>query len=551
MTLPARADGIEGAREAIARGDWKAARAMARLSLGRRETPEGHEILGLAAWWLSDAATLFAARERAFQLYRAAGNVRRAARVAAWLDWDYRAFRGEAAVASGWLRRARRLLEGQEDSVEFGWVLVRESDAELAVDARKSAADAGQAAELGRRLHDPDLEFIALSLQGLALVAAGDVPDGMRRLDEATAAVVAGEFSDPSAAGVTCCHLIAACELVRDFDRAGQWCDRVRDYCARWDHPPLFAVCRTQYAGVLVSRGAWKEAETELESAVDELTALRPGWIALGQLRLAELRRRQGRLDEAERLFLQFEHTVEAGLGLATIALDRHRPAEAERLARRVVRALPAGNHTARAAALETLVLAAAAAGRPRGADHDLAELERVAGVVGSEAIAASARLAGGAMAAAAGDLARARDLLEDAATGFDRASAPYDALRARLQLAEVLQSQGQLDGAVAEASSAHRRAVSLGAAHLVEQALTLQRTLKSAGGARRDRRVTLTRREREVLSQVAHGLTNRQIANRLGVSEHTVHRHLGNVFTKLGLSSRAAAVAYALRSGA
>src|SRR6185369_5198412 len=117
------------------------------------------------------------------------------------------------------------------------------------------------AAALGRRHEDPDLEYLALSLEGLARVAAGEVSEGMQQLDEATAAVVAGEFSDPSAAGVTCCHLITACELVRDFDRAGQWCVRVRDYCKQWDHPPLFAVCRTQYAGVLISSGDWAAAE--------------------------------------------------------------------------------------------------------------------------------------------------------------------------------------------------------------------------------------------------------------------------------------------------
>ena len=59
-----------------------------------------------------------------------------------------------------------------------------------------------------------------------------------------------------------------------------------------------------------------------------------------------------------------------------------------------------------------------------------------------------------------------------------------------------------------------------------------------------------LTAREREVIRLVARGLSNKEIASRLGLSEHTVHRHVGNILTRLDLPSRAAAVAYAAQSG-
>ncbi|HET7040475.1 MAG TPA: LuxR C-terminal-related transcriptional regulator, partial [Gemmatimonadales bacterium] len=139
-----------------------------------------------------------------------------------------------------------------------------------------------------------------------------------------------------------------------------------------------------------------------------------------------------------------------------------------------------------------------------------------------------------------------ARDTLAEAAAGFDRAGAPYDALRARLFLAEQLQTTGELKAAAREAGTVARGAKQLGARSLERRAATLGRTTASRGGASS----RLTRREGEVLGQVAQGLTNRQIATRLGVSEHTVHRHLANIFTRLGLSSRAAAVAYAVRQG-
>ena len=537
---------IDTARIAIRKGDWNAAAQAARRSLEQGETAEGHELLGLASWWLNDADTLFSSRERAYRLYLDRGEVRRAARIATWLDWDTRAFRDEPAVANGWLRRARRLLEGHHDSAEYGWLLLREADARMPRDAVAAAAGAADAAALGRKHRDPDLEYIALSLEGLALVAAGRVAEGMQQLDEATAAVVAGEFADRSAAGVTCCHLISACELVRDFDRAGQWCVRVREYCRRWDHPALFTVCRTQYAGVLVSSGDWAAAETEIASAVTELAERRPGWTSLGQLRLADLRRRQGRLDEAAAIFEKLSTTPDAGLGLAAIALERGVPAEAERLARRVLRQVPRNNHTARAAALELMVLSASAGGRAEAVNAELSELEALAAGVESPAIRASARLAAAGVAAGRGQSQEARNAFEEAASLFDSAGAPYDGLRARLLLAEQLHTAGAVEAAAAEAAAAAGQARELGARSLEQRATALGRSLLAKPG----RQGSLTSREREVLAHVVRGLTNRHIAGRLGVSQHTIHRHIANIFTKLGLSSRTAAVAFALRHG-
>jgi DNA-binding NarL/FixJ family response regulator len=549
---------LEEGRAAIRNGDWHAAARAARGSLEQGETAQGHELLGLAAWWLSDPDTVFDSRERAYRLYLDRHDERRAARLAIWLDWDYRAFRGEPAVANGWLRRARRLLEAHRDSATYGWLLLREADARLGQDARATAATAAEAAALGRRHGDPNLAHIGLSLEGLALVAAGEVTEGMQKLDEATAAIVAGDFTDRAAAGATCCHLISACELVRDFDRAGQWCERVREYCRRWNHPPLFAVCRTQYASVLVSSGDWAEAERELTASIAELTELRPGWISQGQLGLGELRRRQGRLDEAAALFESIVtgarprlgrvdlFATQARLGLAAIALERGSPTEAERLARGVLRQVARGNHTARAAALELIVLAAAAGGRAEAVRSDLQELQQLATGVESEAIKASARLAAGAFAASRGELAEARTAFEDAAAGFERAGAPYDAVRARLLLAEQLQTEGSLEAAASEAATVAAQARQLGASSLEQRAGTLSRSLLVQPA----RRPSLTRREQEVLAHLARGLTNRQIAGRLGVSQHTIHRHLGNIFTKTGLSSRSAAVAFACRQG-
>ncbi len=192
---------------------------------------------------------------------------RGAARVAVWLAWDYWAFRGEHAVANGWLQRARRLLEGQPECAERAWLELREGSLALFEERRPrpraSPRRRRHPRRAGRRAASTS-RCSAASVQGLALVASGAVAEGMRALDEVNAAVVAGELHDLVAIGLACCYMIAACERVRDYDRAVQWCTRLKAFCANWGLRPLFAVCRTQYASICMWRGTWIEAEQEL-----------------------------------------------------------------------------------------------------------------------------------------------------------------------------------------------------------------------------------------------------------------------------------------------
>lgn len=147
-----------------------------------------------------------------------------------------------------------------------------------------------------------DLEMLVQALEGWARVSQGEVAEGMRLLDGATAAAVAGEMTDLDAMTTACCYLISACEQVRDYERAAQWCDRVTQIAERWAYRLMFALCRSHYAGVLIWRGAWPEAEAELTAATEELAATHPAMAAEGIVKLAELRRRQGRLEEATAL---------------------------------------------------------------------------------------------------------------------------------------------------------------------------------------------------------------------------------------------------------
>ena len=175
-----------------------------------------------------------------------------------------------------------------------------------------------------------------------------------------------------------------------------------------------------------------------------------------------------------------------------------------------------------------------------------LAELREVERLVGSRPLRAFADVAEGKLAAARGDHERARTLLEDGIDRFERSGAPFEAARARVELATSLLALGRAEDAGREASAAAARLHGLGASAEAARARAVVEALGPRGG-----RPTagVTPRERDVLALLAEGLTNREIAERLVVSEHTVHRHVANILRKLGLPSRTAAAAHAVRS--
>jgi LuxR family maltose regulon positive regulatory protein len=197
------------------------------------------------------------------------------------------------AVSDGWLAQARRLLDGRGPTSEHGWLALREASFALPGDVARARERCAEAEALGRKLGDVDLEMTAIALEGLARVSEGEIAQGMARLDEATAAATAGEMRDPVAIGFSCCYLIFACERVRDFERAGEWCQRLARMAEGWNVRALRAVCRAHYGTVLMLQGDWDQAEAVLNEAADVLPA-QSGEGADTHARLAELRRRQG-----------------------------------------------------------------------------------------------------------------------------------------------------------------------------------------------------------------------------------------------------------------
>jgi DNA-binding NarL/FixJ family response regulator len=553
-------DDLTAGRTALQAGAWEQAQHAFERALAIEETPEALEGLGLAAWWLDLAPVVFDSRERAYRAYRSRGDQVSAARVAVWIAWDSAAFRGEGGVANGWVQRARRLLEGQPDSPEHAFLAARAAVFALIDDGNPEEAEAlaAEAIRVGQAIGKIDYEMVGRALHGFALVTMGRVTEGLRELDEVSASILAGELSDRLLIALAGCYLIGACDRVRDHGRAVQWCDRIKEHSRKWGLKPLFAVCRTQYASVCMWRGGWEEAERELTSACDEFAICRPGMTTDGLARLGELRRRQGRLDEATALFERSGAHPIALLGRSAMALDQGEIRRAAELAERHLRRLPAKNRIERAAALELLIRAKAAPGPDRDltrARATLEELRSIATEAQTPPLLASASLAAGLVALAADDLDSARRELEDAVDLYEKSGAPFEMARTRIDLARVLERLERTDAAVTEVERALEALTGLDARREIALAEAMRDRLAAnpqaplSNSAPRDTS-GLTARELEVLRLISQGLSNQAIARRLGISEHTVHRHVANTLSKLNVPSRSAAVAQGARLG-
>lgn len=547
---------MQDGRLALRDGRWEDARISFQAALAERACGESLEALAETSRWLA-TPDILELDEQAYRAYRAEGNSRAAGRTAMWLAIDNLEFRGDTAVLDGWLQRAHRHLDEDRECAEYGWLLCWEAHTDLMVsnDSANAIAKSVRAARIGRDLAITDLEVLSLAIEGLALVTEGDVDQGMKRLDESCTAVITGEVGDINARATAICYLMDACDRVRDYDRAEQWCSRAQEFARRLNFDALMGVCRPHYAVVLMWRGRWQEAEEQLLLGNEEIRGFRPAMIVEGLVRLAELRWRQGRWDEADELFEQVKHADLSQLGRAELALSRGRPGEATNLVEKYLRRIPAHDRIERAFGLEIGVRAALASSNQERAREYTAELKAIAAKVRTYPMIAAACLAEGMLTAAAGDHDRARGCLEDATDYYERDEAPFEAARARVELARSLAALGEMETAASELQSAITSFEAIGAPKEAERAARLLVEVDPAAG-----RLSpsadgsgLSRRELEVVRLMANGLSNQEIAAELVLSVRTVERHISTIYQKIGVagrSARAAVSAYAVKRG-
>jgi ATP/maltotriose-dependent transcriptional regulator MalT len=529
-------DQVALGREAYARRSWGEAHALL-VACGSLDAGD-LERLAVAAHLVGRDQESAQAWERSHLEHVRTGELDRAARCAFWLALTL-TMRGEVARGAGWHARAERLVEeaGGESAVR-GLLLVPQFLGALGGGEHETAqAIATEMVGIARRHHDDDLLAFGLLALGQAAMGLGETRQAMKRFDEVMVAVTTDDVS-PIVAGIVYCAVIEGCMDVCDLRRAAEWTDALDSWCASQpDLVPFRGQCLVHRSQLLQAHGAWAEAMTEAERARDRLSEPAHPALGLALYQQAELHRLRGQLAEAERAYrAASEHGREPAPGYALLRLaEGNVDAAAIAMRRMVEESAGRPDHpTVLAAAVQVLLA---------HGDHDEAraaadELDRIAAGAEAPLLRAVADHAVGCVALASGDPSAALGRLRRACAAWRELGMPYDSARAREQLASACRALGDDDAASLELDAARTTFERLGAA------LDAARVARLVGGARP--KGDLTDRECEVLRLVAAGHTNREIAAALFISEHTVARHLQNMFLKLGLSSRAAATAYA-----
>jgi ATP/maltotriose-dependent transcriptional regulator MalT len=529
------------ARDAAAQGDWSRVyerlAAIDQVDLSAADL----DLYADAAWWLLALDEALGLRQRAYAAFVEGADERRAAFCAWFLWFDYR-FKGDMAIASGWLSRAGRHLADAPDCAETGFVtLARAVSAFASGDTTTAESLTRRALELGRRLRSADLTALAMANQGEVAIALGRREEGVALLDDAMCSVIAGELS-PFFTGLVYCAVLSACFETADLRRASEWTSAAMTWCDSLPAgSPYHGVCRVHRVEVTTLLGAWTDAEADAVRASEELLALEPASAASAFYAIGEIRRRRGDLAGAESAFVrahELGHAPQPGLSL--LRLQQGRVDDATELLRAPAEAMPAAPlpRAVRLVAQAEIALAAADRARAQEACDGLAALASTG--VTRTVVDALGDLVHARLALDRGDRDGACQAARRAGELFRELRLPYEAALARVVLGNALCDSGDADGGRLELEAAHRALVDLGASADAE------RLAADAGPAADDWPRGLTAREVEVLRLVATGKTNRQVADAMFLSEHTVSRHLQNVFTKLGVSSRAAATAFA-----
>ena len=545
------AETLERGRATFEVSAWvEAYDCLAAADAGASLAPTDIELFASAAFLIGRDDESSALWARAHRAHLDRGDVEQAAGSAAWLAFGLLT-RGETVQAGSWIMRAVKLLDdGQRECVQVGYlVLLSGMRAMFAGDDEAAAQQIDQAVAIADRFGDPDLRMLACTGRGQALLAQGRIDEGIAVLDEVMVAATSGEVS-ATVAGLTYCAVISACHDVFDVRRAQEWSAALTHWCD--DQPdlvPYTGWCQVHRAEIMELRGTWAEA-VDAATLAYERSLLSTDQATGGAARylLGDVHRLRGDLELAEEAYREANRLGnEPQPGLALLRLAQGQLDAAASTVRRVLdeRADPASRARVLAAYVEIML----ACGDLPAAQAAVDELDRVAALFRSPFLAASAAQWAGAVRLAGGDAGAALPLLRRGWSGWRNLEVPYEAARCRVAIALACRALGDEDAAQMELDAARWAFAQLAA----EQDLARVEALvdpAEPSDAGTPARHGLTAREVEVLRLVASGRTNRAIAADLFLSEKTVARHLSNIFTKLGLPSRAAATAFAYQHG-
>lgn len=492
-----------------------------------------YDALGECAHWLGDPAEVISCYQEAFRLHSEA-NAHGAAALSAFMLAIYYRVGGEPRHADGWLSRSKRMLDDAEEGPEHGYPLFLQIAALMDSDPDEALAMAGRMRDLGKRFGDDTLLALSLLFEGRLLIKQARAADGLALLDEAMVAALSDELK-PMWTGAIYCGLLDACHELVDLQRATEWTEATTKWCSPLPLASLYpGICRVHRAEVLSVRGEWEAAEAEALAACRDMANIDMFAVADGFYEIGEIRRRRGDLPGAEEGYSR-AHEIgrDPQPGLSLLRIAQGRPLIAQSALATAL--LGAGqNRLARAPVLAAQVEATLATADVEAARAASEELTAIATAFESKGLVAQARRAEGAVALAEGQSVIALAALRASMALWQELEAPYECGRTRLLLADAYDQLGDAEGATRERDAAKAGLARLGV--IDEQAGKVA--------------TPLTDREVEVLRLVAAGQTNREVAASLFLSEKTVARHIANIFTKLDVTNRTAASAYAVAHG-
>jgi DNA-binding NarL/FixJ family response regulator len=526
-------DSLTLARQAYEAHDWAAAAAHFDAVVTEQLIANDLSAYADAAWWLGrieDSLRLGAAACDAFL----ADSRPVEAAWAALLLGVFHMSRGDEPQGTGWIGRAGRLLEGVPECRVHGHLLhLTGVEANLQAGRPAAAADAARRIrDLGRELGQPELVALGLNGEGRALIRSGHVVDGLNLLDEAMVTVLDGRL-DPFASGILYCHTVATCHEVADIRRVSRWIDLTEQWLATFPAAVAFGgMCRVHRAQLQLLRGEWDEAERNALQVGADLDANRVDYAAEAWYVVAEARRMRGDPRAADAYDEAHARGRDPQPGRALLRLQKGQAAGAATSVRTAVAAV-GPDPLRRAPLCAAAVEIALAAGQLEDAEAAAAELAATASKYATSGLEAMAAAARGAVLLADDRAEEALPVLRDACRRWHELGAAYDAAGTCVRLAEAYRRLGDEASAAAEVTRAEATYERLGAHR--------QASEPPAG---------LTRRECEVLSLVADGGSNREVGEKLYISDRTVARHLTNIFHKIGVSSRTQAARYAIDHG-
>ena len=529
---------IEDARAACDDNRWgDAYRLLSSVEL-ETLTIDDLDRLGTAAYLIGHDEDGFACWARAHQRCIDEGSIHRAAyfgtRIAQGLG-----FKGDLGRCRGWVDRGARLLEdAQIDCVEQGYLSYGLGMMCLfeAGDIAGARGQFAQAGKVGARFAHRELITVARIAEARMMIYLGEIVDGMALLDEAMVSIEARELT-PFWTGDAYCMVIDACAELFDVSRCRTWTDSFVRWCDTQQDLVLYrGHCFLHRAEVLALQGAWPEALVEARCACDRLAApVNPSALSGACMIEGDLLRLVGDIEGAETAY-QRAHELgrDPQPGLALLRLLEGRNDVADAMIRRVLDETQ--DPMSRVRVLGAYVEIVLATGDLVAADAASDELRALAAELGTPYLRAQAARARGSVLLAGGNAKDALIELRRAFRSFHELGAAFDAARVRLLVADACTALGDADAAAMESNAALAVLDALGSP-------ASARTTADPTAALPD---GLTRRELEVLVLLAQGKTNRTIGTELFISEKTVASHVSHIFTKLGITSRSAATAYA-----